>query len=328
MSIFSWTEFINEVKRNERDASSNDIGTEELNEEINREGARWSAGERDGPLNLLLGRGLPDPPDFPDRSANEKPPRFESDPPPSDQPVADVADVDWSRYASPPRDQRPTMACVAMAIVAAIEANLRIRRHNGNLRVRLSPGALQYCENGPPNRGWAISSGLHAAMTRGVPDEKCQPWSTRGGCRRCPDWERRAVKIKSYEVQRTIEERKAALRKGPVIAGMTLFSDFERYRSGIYKVTRHARNLGQHAVVVLGYDEDEGYWLIQNSYGKHWGDNGIGKVAMGDERLAMDIRWGFYSIGEILAPENFFELPTPNRPRDNVETPFNLGLFL
>ena len=36
-----------------------------------------------------------------------------------------------------------------------------------------------------------------------------------------------------------------------------------------------------HAVINVGYDTTEGYWLIRNSWGGSWGESGHIKMSMG-----------------------------------------------
>jgi len=39
--------------------------------------------------------------------------------------------------------------------------------------------------------------------------------------------------------------------------------------------------VGFHAVTVVGYDDEEGYWIAKNSWGTDWGDAGWFKIAYG-----------------------------------------------
>ncbi len=38
----------------------------------------------------------------------------------------------------------------------------------------------------------------------------------------------------------------------------------------------------QHAVILVGYNLDAGYWIMQNSWGEGWGDGGFMKLKMRD----------------------------------------------
>ena len=73
-----------------------------------------------------------------------------------------------------------------------------------------------------------------------------------------------------------------------------VFSSFLTYKNGIYHrpiVNKHFHALkGNHVVKILGWeknDDDKGlsFWIIQNVWGKDWGENGYGKIAMGETLL-------------------------------------------
>lgn len=53
---------------------------------------------------------------------------------------------------------------------------------------------------------------------------------------------------------------------------------FRFYRSGI--VTGCSGTKLNHGVIAVGYSTDEGYWLLKNSWGKNWGDEGYIKLSM------------------------------------------------
>lgn len=72
---------------------------------------------------------------------------------------------------------------------------------------------------------------------------------------------------------------------GPVVAMVQVTKEFLAYRSGIYDETFSQYKLeGSQAVKVIGWDynqEGEEYWIIENSWGSSWGQNGYGFVKIG-----------------------------------------------
>lgn len=77
---------------------------------------------------------------------------------------------------------------------------------------------------------------------------------------------------------------------GPISCGYVVYEDFmfpERFpkswKEGIYSHDPKSDNVvGGHAIVVVGWGESEsgvGYWIIRNSWGKDWGEEGYFKMA-------------------------------------------------
>lgn len=72
----------------------------------------------------------------------------------------------------------------------------------------------------------------------------------------------------------------AVATKGPVTAGIDAHAkSFQLYGGGIYyeptcKSTIDGIN---HAVLVVGYTPE--YWIVKNSYGPEWGENGFAKIS-------------------------------------------------
>jgi hypothetical protein len=71
----------------------------------------------------------------------------------------------------------------------------------------------------------------------------------------------------------------AALKKYGPLSVVLDGSNWQFYNGGIYRGTacRHQWAAGNHAVVVVGYGEEAGqhFWLIQNSFGPRWGEQGM-----------------------------------------------------
>ena len=54
---------------------------------------------------------------------------------------------------------------------------------------------------------------------------------------------------------------------------------FQFYKSGIFESEKCGHNL-DHGVLVVGYTED--YWIVKNSWGSSWGEDGYIRIKMGD----------------------------------------------
>jgi len=93
-----------------------------------------------------------------------------------------------------------------------------------------------------------------------------------------------SLKVKSYADVATndIDAMKAALQNGPVSVAIEADKqDFQSYSSGILSGTGCGTNL-DHGVLCVGWGSESGqdYWLVKNSWGESWGDNGYIKLAV------------------------------------------------
>jgi cathepsin B len=73
------------------------------------------------------------------------------------------------------------------------------------------------------------------------------------------------------------------MANGPVNTGFRVFEDFRNYQSGIYK-QKSDTLLGGHAVKIVGWGQEDGqeYWIVQNSWGPKWGEDGFFRIAFGE----------------------------------------------
>lgn len=76
------------------------------------------------------------------------------------------------------------------------------------------------------------------------------------------------------------------LHQGPIIVGLSgehIGDDFMYYAGGIYtgEEIPPADKSGGHAVLLVGYGEEDGekYWLVQNSWGEDWGEDGYVRLS-------------------------------------------------
>jgi len=78
--------------------------------------------------------------------------------------------------------------------------------------------------------------------------------------------------------------------RGPVVIPVLLKDDFLVYKSGVYTPTDNAnQQYGANseplvtAVTIMGWGRSDGtpYWLVKNSWGKAWGEDGYARIAIG-----------------------------------------------
>lgn len=77
----------------------------------------------------------------------------------------------------------------------------------------------------------------------------------------------------------------AIFQHGPVSVAYQVIPGFKDYKSGVY-TTENCKNTADdvnHAVLAVGYGVENGtpYWIIKNSWGAAWGDNGYFKMEKG-----------------------------------------------
>jgi cathepsin B len=84
---------------------------------------------------------------------------------------------------------------------------------------------------------------------------------------------------------------KEIIENGPVVGLLNVFSDFLVYAHGIYQPSDGAIKIqGGQAVEIVGWGEDQGvkYWIVKNSWGNSWGENGYAMVARGCLKLGIE----------------------------------------
>ena len=76
------------------------------------------------------------------------------------------------------------------------------------------------------------------------------------------------------------------MARGPVTSNMLVFKDLINYESGIYTQTDDFGNpddlIGAHAVLLVGWGRlnETDFWVVKNSWGADWGENGYIRMAI------------------------------------------------
>jgi len=72
-----------------------------------------------------------------------------------------------------------------------------------------------------------------------------------------------------------------ALQKGPLVTTLSVYTDFLLYKSGVYTHTT-GQVEGGHAISIVGYDDTKQAFIIRNSWGEDWGENGFAYISYND----------------------------------------------
>lgn len=100
-------------------------------------------------------------------------------------------------------------------------------------------------------------------------------------------------KIQGPSLSSTVNAIKKELREGgTLITTINIYGSFmDHVGSSIYEVPNYEKadpNM-VHMVSIVGYDDNDGTFIIRNSYGKEYGHYGLVKVRQYDTRLDLDL---------------------------------------
>lgn len=75
-------------------------------------------------------------------------------------------------------------------------------------------------------------------------------------------------------IPKTGDIKAAIVNYGSVACAVTADSYFQAYSSGVFDACFTYSTLN-HAVILCGWDDNKGAWLLKNSWGTGWGENGL-----------------------------------------------------
>lgn len=199
----------------------------------------------------------------------------------------DWRNKDGQDWMTPVKNQGGCGSCWAFSAVGAVEPQYNILTGNATLDLDLSEQYLvsDCCAQcGSCGGGWHLTA-LEFTRDEGITDEDCFPYTaTDCPCSdRCPDWDNRLHRMDDtgYVSNDMATIQEYLIEKGPLSVAMGIGSNFGGYFDGdIYRCTNDGG--ANHAVVIAGYNEAEEYWIVKNSWGTGWEDNGYFKVGCGE----------------------------------------------
>ncbi len=207
------------------------------------------------------------------------------------------ASVDLRKNFPPIGDQGQYGTCVAWAVGYNHRSYLQAKRNGytnySDASKIFSPKdlfwAIDNSKKGEDCNGTNFQAAYDILLSRGIATLSTVPYQNLGTCSQRPDgsWTSEAAgnKIENYREiakdKNTIKDYLAAGRA--VVFGAKLGDEFMNYSSGIfdYQSYGYTGQHAYHAMILAGYDDNKGSngaFLIVNSWGTNWGDNGIMRI--------------------------------------------------
>lgn len=191
--------------------------------------------------------------------------------------------IDGIDYTTAVKNQAPAPTCEAYAFCASLETIMQYQTQE-IYSPDLSETHLYFYAGGTYNAGYvSVIDAANYLMECGVPDEGCYPDPHRPydyPFISLDGWENRTVKINEWGwVENTEEEiKKALMQHGPLIFCAIFWKDFHHYTGGVYR-HKWGALAGGHVMTIFGYNDSEQCWIVKNSAGTDWGEEGWLKMA-------------------------------------------------
>lgn len=190
--------------------------------------------------------------------------------------------MDWRERESvtAARDQGRCGSCWSFAVIGALEAQGAIRKQT---LLDLSEQQLLVCnEAGYSCQGGLFSGAFQYLKKNGSVAEECFPYqgvddvACDPGCSAVirPKF---SLSFPGYKLDTVLKYLVSYV--GPLPISLYATEKFSAYKSGVFE--DEAPPGHNHAVLLVGYDDDLGAWLIKNSWSAEWGMDGFGWIKYG-----------------------------------------------
>ena len=196
------------------------------------------------------------------------------------------------------RDQGSCGSCWAFATVGVMEAAIKIQ---GGGDVNLSEQYLVSCNNSnySCSGGWwahayHINRYISPQTEAGAVLESAFPYTASNSS--CSQAFSHPYKLTNwvsvagdYSIASVDQIKNAIYNYGPVASAICVGSSFNAYRGGVFSTDETSTCNGgiNHAIVLTGWDDATQTWVLRNSWGSSWGENGG----------YMRIKWGTSMVG-------------------------------
>jgi len=172
-------------------------------------------------------------------------------------------------------------SCWAFSAIGAVEAVYKIENNQPDLDIDLSEQELVSCSTaGDCEGGHECNALYYYIKPKGILTEECYPYTAQdSSC--SPQCSNRYFMEDVKMIPSYRDLIKKALEEGPLSTDLAWGGAIQFDESGIGRCGDR-KPTSYHAIVLVGYNDDEGYWIFKNSWGSYFGDKGYGKIAYGE----------------------------------------------
>jgi C1A family cysteine protease len=199
------------------------------------------------------------------------------------------AAFDWcgAGYCTPIKDQGQCGSCWAFATTENIESVHRIA--GGNLPV-LSPQQIVDCDTGEAGCGGGDPAQAYEYVVQqgGLDTAASYPYvGVQGGCRFNPATVGARIVGERNGFGGSEQQMAANLASTAPFSILVDASSWQFYSGGVLPSSQCGQQL-DHAVVAVGYNMNQGFWRVRNSWGAGWGQSGFIYLQFGANTCGMD----------------------------------------
>lgn len=224
-------------------------------------------------------------------------------------------DARSSGYVTPVKDQQ-CGNCWSYSAMGAYEASYK--RVNG----AVADASEQYVVNcsgggdcGPAGGlaylvfDWMVDNNKNVATDASLPDMGAVgacPGGTPATQYYATDWGVVDPSGDVLKIASVASIKEAICKYGPVAASVNVTDAFQDYTNGVFNEipSNYASPTTNHAIVLCGWDDDKHAWLLKNSWGTDWGENGYMWIDYGTNNVGRRASWVIArkAILRIIAP--------------------------